>query len=214
MTLQRIGPDTESYFLTFCGLRCRFLVASATKKNRVEAKRPTKYAALQPPPIGPALTTPARYGLLVVVSFIGRVAFSASATGAGGGSGPGRTMRARPFADKENPRKDSRCCLHVPTRREENPSLASRFPNRMPAARSFVLCFGLLESMMEWERPKAPRRPDIFPQFSPMKTPLPHPLPEDPPEEDEEEEEEQQQEGEENPEEEDAENPDQSGMQH
>ncbi|XP_042377390.1 uncharacterized protein LOC121970632 [Zingiber officinale] len=71
-----------------------------------------------------------------------------------------------------------------------------------------------LDFPIELERPKAPRRPDIFPQFSPMKTPLPHPLPEDPPEEDEEEAEEQQQEGEENPEEEDAENPDQSGMQH
>ncbi|XP_042377190.1 protein TonB-like [Zingiber officinale] len=73
-----------------------------------------------------------------------------------------------------------------------------------------------LDFPIEWERPKPPRRPDIFPQFSPMKTPLPHPLPEDPPEEDEEEEEEQQQqeEEEEKPDEEDPEKPEQSRMQH
>ncbi|KAG6473172.1 histone H3.v1-like [Zingiber officinale] len=70
-----------------------------------------------------------------------------------------------------------------------------------------------LDFPIEWERPKPPRRPDIFPQFSPMKTPLPHPLPEDPPEEDEEEEEEQKEEEEENPEEEESENPEQSKMQ-
>ncbi|XP_074580669.1 uncharacterized protein LOC141837103 [Curcuma longa] len=70
-----------------------------------------------------------------------------------------------------------------------------------------------LDFPIEWERPKPPRRPDIFPQFSPMKTPLPHPLPEDPPEEDEEEEEEEKKEEEENPEEEESENPEQSKMQ-
>lgn len=36
----------------------------------------------------------------------------------------------------------------------------------------------------EWQRRKAGRRRDIFPNFSPMKTPLPPPMPEDVPAED------------------------------
>ncbi|KAG6514829.1 hypothetical protein ZIOFF_025203 [Zingiber officinale] len=148
------------------------------------------------------LPAPARYGLLVVVSFdrlsnlrAFHVAVQEAEAVSGGGRWPGCS-----FADEESSRRR----LHGSPGREENPSLSSRFPHQG------------WESRYEWERPKPPRRPDIFPQFSPMKTPLPHPLPEDPPEEDEEEEEEQQQqeEEEEKPDEEDPEKPEQSRMQH
>ncbi|KAG6511113.1 hypothetical protein ZIOFF_029167 [Zingiber officinale] len=148
------------------------------------------------------LPAPARYGLLVVVSFdhlsnlrAFHVAVPEAEAVSRGGRWPGCS-----FADEESSRRR----LHGSPGREENPSLSSRFPHQG------------WESRYEWERPKPPRRPDIFPQFSPMKTPLPHPLPEDPPEEDEEEEEEQQQqeEEEEKPDEEDPEKPEQSRMQH
>lgn len=135
-----------------------FPFASIKQTHLVEVDRPSKSVTVFSRRV---LLTPARHGLLGLVPFrflFRPLALLDSVPTASAGAGgfrlrvPSQFQRAwlPPFAsfeDKHNPRKNSRCRMYGPPGREENPPLASRFPNCMLASYLFFPTFWFIYNL-------------------------------------------------------------------